>query len=538
MIFSQFAGIFENSLNYINMNNKNLKKPLALIILDGWGITKASKGNAISCASPLFFEELAATYPTQLLAASEEKVGLPRGVFGNSEVGHLNLGAGRTVYQDLLMINKAIRDKTFFDNKELKASVSHLKKTKGAWHIMGLVSDGRVHSSLEHLFALLAYAKNTGLKKVYVHVFLDGRDTPRDSGRRYVAALEKEMTKLNIGKIATVSGRFYAMDRDNHWERINKSYQAMVGGVGLKFKSADEAIKASYDNQVYDEELLPVVIEQTEPVKDGDALTFFNYRADRAREITRVFVDPKFKSVDLKNKKFKNLYFVAFTDYEKSLGLNIAFPSIRPTNCLGEIISKAGLEQLRIAETEKYAHVTYFFNGGNEVPFKGEDRVLIPSPRVDSYVSVPEMSAKIVGARIIEELKNNKYDFILVNFANADMVGHTGNIPAAVKAIRTVDAQVKKIVTEILKRDGTILITADHGNADEMYDFKRKEIIKEHSLNPVPFIVVNNKLVNKKIKKIVIDKLSVSGSLADIAPTIIKLMDLKKPKEMTGKSLI
>ena len=520
------------------MNNKNLKKPVALVILDGWGIAKISKGNAISCASPLFFDELTTKYPTKLLAASEEKVGLPKGVFGNSEVGHLNLGAGRTVYQDLLMINKAIKDKSFFANAEFRASVNHIKKTKGAWHIMGLVSDGRVHSSLEHLFALLAYAKQEGLKKVYVHVFLDGRDTPRDSGLRFVTALEKEMAKLGVGEIATISGRFYAMDRDNHWERINYAYGAMVNGAGVKFETATEAIKSSYDQKVYDEEMVPVVIDKTESIKDGDAVIFFNYRADRAREITRVFVDAKFKSVDLKNKKFKDLYFVAFTDYEKNLGLHIAFPSIRPTNCLGEIISGAGLHQLRIAETEKYAHVTYFFNGGNEVPFKGEDRVLIPSPRVDSYVTVPEMSAKLVGARIVEEIKNDKYDFILVNFANADMVGHTGNIPAAVKAIRTVDAQLKKIVTEILKKDGTILVTADHGNADEMYDFKRHEIIKEHSLNPVPFIAVSNELANKKVKKVTLSKLPVSGSLADVAPTVLKIMDLKKPKEMIGKSLI
>lgn len=520
------------------MNNKNLKKPVALVILDGWGIAKASKGNAVTCSAPLFFDELASKYPTKLLAASEEKVGLPRGVFGNSEVGHLNLGAGRTVYQDLLMINKAIKDKTFFNNNELKASVSHIKKTKGAWHIMGLVSDGRVHSSLDHLFALLSYAKQAGLKKVYVHAFLDGRDTARDSGLKFITVLEKEMTKLGVGKIASVSGRFYAMDRDNHWERINHAYSAIVSGTGVKFKTASEAIQASYDNKVYDEEMKPVVIDNTESLKDGDALIFFNYRADRAREITRVFVDSKFKSVDLKNKKFKNLYVVTFTDYEKNLGLHVAFPSIRPTNCLGEIISNAGLAQLRIAETEKYAHVTYFFNGGNEIAFKGEERILIPSPRVDSYVTVPEMSAKLIGARLVEEIKNNKYDFILVNFANADMVGHTGNIPAAVKAIRTVDTQLKKIVTEILKRDGTILVTADHGNADEMYDFKKKQIIKEHSLNPVPFIVINNELVNKKAKKIALDKLTVSGSLADVAPTVLSIMGLKKPKDMTGKSLI
>lgn len=520
------------------MSIKNKKQPLALIILDGWGIAKASKGNAISCSRPLFFDELVSKYPTQLIAASEEKVGLPKGVFGNSEVGHLNLGAGRVVLQDLLQINKSIKDKTFFDNKELKASVSHIKKTKGAWHIMGLTSTGRVHSSLEHLFALLAFAKKSGIKEVYVHVFLDGRDTARNSGRSFVASLEKEMAKLQIGKIATVSGRFYAMDRDNHWERITKAYGAMVKGEGEIFNSADEAIKSSYDKQVYDEEMLPVVIAGSKTIKDGDALIFFNYRADRAREITRVFVDHKFKSTDFKNKIFKNLYFVAFTDYEKNLGLHVAFPSIRPTNCLGEIISTAGLHQLRIAETEKYAHVTYFFNGGNEVPFAGEDRLLIPSPRVDSYATAPEMSAKLICEALLLELKKDVYDFVLVNFANADMVGHTGNIPAAVKGIKAVDASLKRVVTEILKLGGTVLITADHGNADEMYDFKRKEIIKEHSLNPVPFIVVNESLAFKKPKKVALDKLEVSGRLADVAPTIIKLMKLKKPKEMSGKSLI
>lgn len=520
------------------MNNKNLKKPVALVILDGWGVAKKSPGNAISGASPLFFDELIAQYPTKLLTASEEKVGLPKGVFGNSEVGHLNIGAGRVVYQDLLQINKAIKNKTFFNNQELKEIVKHLKKTKGTWHIMGLVSDGRVHSSLKHLFALLKFAKQEGLKKVFVHAFLDGRDTPRDGGLKFVKDLEKEMSRLGVGQIATISGRFYAMDRDNHWERINKAYGAMVFGVGERFATASEAIKVSYDKNIYDEELLPVVIGKTENIKDGDALTFFNYRADRAREITRVFVDDKFKSADLKNKKFKNLHFTAFTDYEKNLGLRVAFPSLRPTNCLGEVLSNNNLKQLRIAETEKYAHVTYFFNGGNEIAFKGEDRILIPSPRVDSYVTVPAMSAKLVGTRIIQELNQDKYDFILVNFANADMVGHTGNIPAAVKAIRTVDNQVKKIVTEILKRDGIILITADHGNADDMYDFKKKQIVKEHSLNPVPFIAVSNNLKNKKAKKINLSNLTVSGSLADLAPTVLKVMNLKKPKEMTGKSLV
>ncbi|MDP2944137.1 MAG: 2,3-bisphosphoglycerate-independent phosphoglycerate mutase, partial [bacterium] len=512
------------------MNNRNRKQPLVLIVLDGWGIAKPSKGNAISCAEPLFFNELAAKYPTRLLFASEEKVGLPRGVFGNSEVGHLNLGAGRVVFQDLLRINKSIKDKSFFNNAELKASVAHLKKTGGAWQVLGLVSNGCVHSSLGHLFALLSFAKKSGIKEVYVHAFLDGRDTPRDSGRHFIKALENEMTRLKVGKIATVSGRFYALDRDNHWERINKAYQAMVSGQGEIFSSAAEAIRASYKRKIYDEEILPAIIKETKSIKSGDAVIFFNYRADRAREITRALIDNKLKSKDLKkDPTIKNLYFVAFTGYEKNLGLHVAFPSKYLSNCLGEIISRAGLKQLRIAETEKYAHVTYFFNGGREAAFTGEDRLLIPSPRVDSYASQPEMSAKLICAKLLGELKKDIYDFVLVNFANADMVGHTGNIPAAARGIKTVDACLKRITDEILKRGGTVLVTADHGNADEMYDFKKKEIIKEHSLNPVPFIAVKKSLMIKKPNWIALDKLAPNGRLADVAPTVIKLLNLKKP---------
>lgn len=520
------------------MKQKLSKKPTILIVLDGWGVAKKSKNNAISLAEPLFFSELVNQYPVKLLGASEERVGLPKGVFGNSEVGHLNLGAGRVVYQDLLQIDQAIKDKTFFSNLELKAAVKHLKKTKGAWHLMGLVSDGRVHSSLNHLFALLRFAKKEGLKKVFVHAFLDGRDTARDSGARYLSLLEKEMKKLGVGKIASISGRFYAMDRDNHWERISKAYQVIVNGACEEFGSAAEAIKTSYINQVYDEEFKPVFIKGGQVVKDGDALCFFNYRADRARELSKTFVDSKFKLADLKTKKFKNLHFTAFTDYDKKLGLKVAFPSIRPTNCLGEIISKAGLKQLRIAETEKYAHVTYFFNGGNEVSFKGEDRILVPSPRVDSYATKPEMSAKLITKKVITAIKAKKYDFILVNFANADMVGHTGNIPAAVSAIKTVDSCLKIIATEILKNEGTVLVTADHGNADVMFDNKKKQIIKEHSMNPVPFIAIGNQFKKTKKQKIVLDKLKISGSLADVAPTILKTINLKQPKEMSGKSLI
>jgi 2,3-bisphosphoglycerate-independent phosphoglycerate mutase len=521
---------------------KNLKRsPLALVILDGWGITKPSVGNAITQAKPLFFNSLTKNYPSTRLFASEEKVGLPRGVFGNSEVGHLNIGAGRVIYQDLLRINQAIVDKTFFSNPKFLAAAAQVKKNKSALHIMGLLSDGRVHSSLDHLFALIDFAKSAKIKNVYIHVFLDGRDTPYNKGLVFVKKLEKKLAEAGVGQIASVSGRFYAMDRDNHWERISKAYQALVDGVGPKFSSASEAVRASYRQKIYDEEMRPALIEKKSRInliESGDAVIFFNYRADRARELTKALTLPRLVAPELiRGKILHHLYFVAFTAYEKKLPIQVAFPSVPPKNCLGAVLSKDGLKQLRIAETEKYAHVTYFFNGGIEKPFSGEDRILIPSPRVDSYAQQPEMSAFKITDRLIKELKRHYYDFILVNFANADMVGHTGNMVAAEKGIRAVDAGLKKIAAEILKQNGILLVTADHGNADEMYDVKKHQIIKEHSLNPVPFIMVAKDLALKTPKNIALDQVRPSGCLSDIAPTILKLFGLPQPKDMTGRSL-
>lgn len=520
------------------MSAKPINKPVVLVVLDGWGSAKPSANNAITQASPLFFDELVANYPARRLEASGEAVGLPVGVFGNSEVGHLSLGSGRVVFQDLLRIDRAIDDGSFFKNPELLAAATKVKKSGGAWHLMGLASTGRVHSSLDHLFSLLDLAKRLKIKEVYLHLFLDGRDTPRSSGRKFVAATEDYCRRLGLGKIATLSGRFYALDRDNHWERLALAYQAMVNRQGPEYDRAASALEASYQAQVYDEEFVPALIKGGVPIRDGDALIFFNYRADRARQLSRLFVDKKFRVPELTPKKFKDLSFVAFTDYDSHLPLKVAFPSEAPKKCLGEVLAQNKQRQLRVAETEKYAHVTYFFNGGEEKPFAGEDRILIPSPRVASYAKKPQMSAAAIATVAVEALKSHKYSFILVNFANPDMVGHTGDLAATIKGVRAADKGLKKIVQAALKVQGTILVTADHGNADSLYDTRRREIIKEHTLNPVPFILVSpdNRLTKARRQPLYREK--PSGTLADVAPTILQIKGLLPPPEMTGKSLL
>ncbi len=511
--------------------------PLVLVVLDGWGVAKPSPYNAIAQATPLFFDELISQYPSFRLKASEEAVGLPAGVFGNSEVGHLNLGAGRVVYQDLLRIDQAISQGDFFKNPKLLTAAKKVKVSGGAWHVMGLASDGRVHSSLDHLFALLESARRLKVKKVYLHLFLDGRDTPYNSGLKFVKAVEQKIEQLKIGQIATVAGRFYAMDRDNHWERIAPAYEAIVRGDGPQFNSAVEAVNASYQAKVYDEELKPAVIRGGAKVKDGDAVIFFNYRADRARELSRAFVDKTLKPQEFKPQRFKDLDFISFTNYDKKLPLKVAFPSVAPKNCLGEILAKNKKRQLRIAETEKYAHVTYFFNGGIETPFSLEDRLLVPSPRVTSYAQKPSMSAYQVADGVVKALKTKKYDFILVNFANADMVGHTGSVPAAVKAVQAADRGLKRIVKNTLALGGTVLVVSDHGNADYMYDAKHGGMVKEHSLNPVPFIRVNTASQLARLNTQPLDKRPIIGSLADVAPTILDILGIKQPPQMTGKVL-
>ncbi len=524
-------------------------KPVVLIVLDGWGITQPYSGNAISQADTQALNELTARYPSMTLMASGEAVGLPWGESGNSEVGHLNLGLGRILYQGLPRINKAISDNSFYKNEALLKAIEHTKKNNSQLHLMGLISNGCVHSSIDHLQALLVMAKENNVEKIYIHAILDGRDTAYNSSINFVNSIERSIAEYGVGEIATVSGRFYAMDRDNHWDRIAKSYLAMTEGKGNKEATVLEAIEKSYKKKIYDEEFIPAVIYKNGAprVKDGlitdnDAIIFFNYRADRAREITGAFVLPEFDKFT-RSKYLKNLLFVGFTEYEKRLPIEVAFPPEKIKNTLGEVISNAGLKQLRIAETEKYAHVTYFFNGGKEDKSPGETHELVPSPPVDSYDLKPEMSANEVTDKLVKAIEDDLYDFILVNFANADMVGHTGNIKATIKAAETADKCVGRIVKQALARDGCVLITADHGNAEVEFNMQTGTINKEHSANPVPFIIVGKQFEGKSIG--VQDApggdlslIKPQGILSDIAPTILKIMGIEKPPEMTGRSLV
>jgi 2,3-bisphosphoglycerate-independent phosphoglycerate mutase len=527
----------------------NRPKPVVLIVLDGWGIAQPYSGNAISQADTPNMNGLIARYPAATLMASGEAVGLPWGEVGNSEVGHLNLGLGRILYQELPRINKVISDNKFYKNEALLKAMEHAKKNNSQLHLLGLISSGCVHSSIEHLYALLVMAKEQKVQKVYIHAILDGRDTPYNSGLNFISDIERSISEYKIGEIATVSGRFYAMDRDNHWDRVEKAYLALTQGKGNKAPSALKAIEESYKNKIYDEEFIPTVIGEKEKdgrtnglISENDSVIFFNYRADRAREITKAFVLPGFDKFPRK-KYLNNLFFACFTEYEKDLPIEIAFPVEEVKNALGEVISKAGLKQLRIAESEKYAHVTYFFNGGKESKSEGETHELIPSARVASYGTKPEMSAKEITDKLLEGVEKNLYDFVLVNFANADMVGHTGNIKATVKAVETVDECVGKIVKTVLAGDGCVLITADHGNAENKFNMQTGTINKEHSANPVPLIIIGKQFEGKSIGAADAPGGDLSltrpaGILSDVAPTILKIMNIKKPPEMTGRSLI
>lgn len=521
-------------------------RPLVLMILDGWGITQNYSGNAVAQANTPNFDNLVKSYPATTLKASGESVGLPWGKSGNSEVGHLNLGLGRIVYQDLPKINRSISDGTFYNNPVLLAAVKNALDNNANLHIMGLVSNGGVHSSLEHLSSLLVLAKKHGIKQVYVHAFLDGRDTPHNSARAYLKDLQRTFNEYQIGKIASMSGRFYAMDRDNHWDRIEKAYKAMVLGQGNTATDVAQAIEDSYAKQIFDEEFVPTVMfENGQPVCkiiDGDSLIFFNFRPDRARQITKAFALPGFDKFE-KTGFMKRLYFVCMTEYERSIPVEVAFPARVTVNSLGEIISRAGLKQLRIAETEKYAHVTYFFNGGGDTKSNGEVHQLVPSPAVDSYDQKPEMSALEVTDKVIKAVNEDSYDFILINYANADMVGHSGNLLATEKAVEVLDRCLGKVVNSVLAKNGAVLITADHGNAEIKYNLQTGQMSKEHTTNPVPFIVVSKNFEGKKIgwQDALDGDLSLvqpRGILSDIAPTILKLLDIDKPFEMTGKSLI
>ncbi len=509
-----------------------VRKPLVLMILDGYGLRNETEGNAIANNTPNI-TELQKKYPYTTLEASGEAVGLPEGQMGNSEVGHLNMGAGRVVYQELTRISKSVKDGDFFDNPVLKEAIEKAKNNNGALHLIGLLSDGGVHSHLQHLFALLELAKKEGLDQVYVHAILDGRDVPPKNAQVYIKALEEKFEELGIGKIATVIGRYYAMDRDQRWERVEKAYKAMVNTEGLKVTLPMAAVAKAYDKGETDEFVTPtVVIDQAgEPVgqvKDGDSIIFYNFRPDRAREITRAFVDEEFSGFTRADGRL-DIHYVCMTQYDKTIAAPIAFKPQTLENTLGQVLSQKGVKQLRIAETEKYAHVTFFFNGGVEVPCEGEERCLIPSPKVSTYDLQPEMSAKGVTEKMLEELTKNIFDVIILNYANADMVGHTGVYEAAKKAVAVVDECAGKVIKAVLDLGGQLVITSDHGNAEKMQDVEG-DPFTAHTTSLVPFILVNPDLVGRELKA--------EGQLDDVAPTVLHLLGIEQPKEMTGQNLI
>ncbi len=506
-------------------------KVTMLMILDGFGDNPNKDGNAIKLAKTPNIDKLMKKYPHTDIYTSGTHVGLPEGQMGNSEVGHTNIGAGRIVYQELTRITKSIEEGEFFTIPEFISAIDNCKKNHSKLHILGLVSDGGVHSHIRHLYGLLEMAKRRDFEDVYIHCFLDGRDTPPASGESYIMKLQDKIKEKGIGKIATISGRFYAMDRDKRWQRIQKCYDAMVKGEGIKAGSPIKAIEDSYQKEVFDEFIEPTVIcngkKPVATIENGDSVIFFNFRPDRAREITRAIVDKDFN--EFKTKPL-DVYYVCFTNYDETMpNVQIAFKKEILKNTFGEVVSKNNLTQLRIAETEKYAHVTFFFNGGEEKQYEGEERILVPSPKVETYDLKPEMSAYEVTNKVVEALENDKYDVVILNFANTDMVGHTGNLEAAIKAVEAVDECVGKIVKVIEKKKGNLIITADHGNAEQMIDYKTGEPHTAHTTNPVPIILITD---NKEYQ------LKENGKLADLAPTMLELMGIKKPKEMTGKSLL
>ncbi|MDB8789201.1 2,3-bisphosphoglycerate-independent phosphoglycerate mutase [Romboutsia sp. 1001216sp1] len=507
-----------------------MKKPIALIIMDGFGESKVVDGNAVLNANTPNLDNLIKEYPHTLISASGLDVGLPDGQMGNSEVGHTNIGAGRIVYQDLTRVSKAIEDGDLFKNEVLLETMKNAKTS--ALHLMGLLSDGGVHSHIDHLKGIIKMAKENGVENVYVHAFTDGRDTDPQSALTYIQDVENYMKELGVGKFASVSGRYYAMDRDKRWDRVKLAYDAMVNGKGLTASSAKEAVENSYAEDKNDEFVLPtVIVENDKPVgliKEGDSIVFGNFRPDRAREITRAIVDTDFTGFERPNIK---TYFTCLTTYDITIkNVHVAFKPQSLENTLGEYLAKNGKNQLRTAETEKYAHVTFFFNGGVEEPNEGEDRELVPSPKVATYDLQPEMSAYEVTDKLLAKIDEDKYDFIVVNFANPDMVGHTGVVKAAIKAVETVDECVGKVVEKILSKGGEAIITADHGNVELMQDPETKSTITAHSTNPVPFILVGEKDKSLSLRE--------GGRLCDIAPTILEMMNLDKPEQMTGESLI
>ena len=509
-----------------------MKKPLVLTIMDGFGFNDNKAVNAIAAASTPRLDKIFSNCPTTAIGASGMDVGLPDGQMGNSEVGHTNIGAGRVVYQELTRITKAAKDGDMQKNEALVSAMNNARQDGRALHLMGLLSDGGVHSHIEHMYALVEMAKDMGVKEIYVHALLDGRDVPPASAADFIAAANKKFEEIGAGKIATVMGRFYGMDRDNRWDRVEKAYAALVYGAGVQTDDAESAVRTSYETidadgkNLTDEFVLPTVVSGTKRISSGDSVIFFNFRPDRAREITRTFVDEKFDGFERRGGKL-DLFYVCMTQYDASMpGVEVAFKPQSLKNTLGEFLADKGLTQLRIAETEKYAHVTFFFNGGVEVEYEGEDRILVKSPKVATYDMQPEMSAITVCDKVVEAIESGKYDVVILNFANCDMVGHTGIFDAAVKAVETVDECVGRVADATVKMGGVMLLTADHGNADCMIDTDGSPFTA-HTTNPVPFAVVGKDC-----------SLREDGKLCDISPTIIKLLGLNKPAEMTGESII
>jgi 2,3-bisphosphoglycerate-independent phosphoglycerate mutase len=508
------------------------KRPLVLVILDGWGQTGRVEGNAIAQAATPNFNSLISNYPHCVLSCFGASVGLPAGQMGNSEVGHLNLGAGRIVYQELTRITRAIKDSSFFKNEALLKAVSAAKNKNKSLHLIGLLSDGGVHSHIKHLFALLELAARANLHRVFVHAFLDGRDVPPANAGKYFESLGQKLDALGCGAVATVIGRYYAMDRDCRWERTERAYNAMVYGAGLRARTPAEAVKLGYARGETDEFIQPTVLVNGDNrpvarVTDGDAVIFFNFRPDRARQITRAFVDRDFGCFN-RGKEPPAVHLTCMTLYDKTIDAPVAFKPQLLRNTLGEVLSNNGLTQLRIAETEKYAHVTFFFNGGIEVPNPGEDRVLVPSPRVATYDLKPEMSAVEVTEKFLKYFRAGEYGVIIMNYANADMVGHTGDMNAAVQAVETVDRCLGRVAEAVLAEDGIVLITADHGNAEMMKD-EAGRVHTAHTVNPVPFILISRDVSGITLR---------DGGLEDVAPTMLHLLGIRRPPEMTGTSLM
>ena len=504
------------------------KKPVMLMILDGWGINDhKNEKNAIAEVHPENISKLLETYPNSRIKAAGEAVGLPEGQMGNSEVGHLNLGAGRVIYQPLVKISKDIKEGDFFEIETLKEAFNHAKKNNSAVHLGGLLSDGGVHSHNKHLYGFLEMAKKVGVEKVYIHTFLDGRDTPPQSADKYIAELEEKIKEIGVGQIATVTGRYYAMDRDGNYDRTKLAYDAMANQIGNTAKDALTAVKDSYANDINDEFVMPTIIEGVDgKLEDGDVFININFRPDRARQITRAVNDKDFSGF---TREYKDIEVLCMRQYDSTIDAKIIYVDEKTVNTLGEVLANSGLNQLRTAETEKYAHVTFFFNGGEEIAFKNEDRKLVASPKVATYDLQPEMSAYEVTNGVLEALEEDKYDVIILNFANPDMVGHTGNFEAAKKAVEVVDECVGKISDKMLELDGVLMITADHGNVDLMEDPDTHVPFTAHTTNDVPFILVSNRYKDAEVT---------DGKLADFAPTILTVLGVEVPKEMTGNILI